>query len=75
VLKQVYSAIKQANLRAQVVVGGLLLPCDPRQNPTNFKKSTCLEGIPMNGGEDFFDAFSFHAYDACVGSGNFKSPD
>jgi hypothetical protein len=29
----------------------------------------------MNGGEDFFDAFSFHAYDACVGSGNFKSPD
>jgi hypothetical protein len=75
VLKQVYPAIKQANPQAQVVVGGLLLPCDPIQNPIDCKQSTYLEGILMNGGKDFFDAVSFHAYDAYVGSGNYKNPD
>lgn len=74
VLKQVYPAIKQANPKAQVVVGGLLLPCDPVQNPTDCKQSTYLEGILMNGGKDFFDAVSFHAYDAYTGDGNFENP-
>jgi len=71
-LKDVYPAIKSADPEAQVLVGGLLLQCDP-DNPPDAKgqpgvKADCspakfLEGVLRNGGGDYFDGVSFHAYD------------
>lgn len=65
-LKYVYPAIKQANPNAQVLVGGLLLDCDPNNvppNKTDCNPSKFLEGILSNGGGPYFDGVSFHAYD------------
>ena len=64
-LKQVYPAVKAADPQAQVLVGGLLLDCDPRQPPPgkDCMPSKFLEGILRNGGGPFFDGVSFHAYD------------
>ena len=71
-LKVAYPAIKEADPEAQVLVGGLLLDCDP-VNPPEISPgsgvpkycgpSKFLEGILINGGGDFFDGVSFHAYD------------
>lgn len=71
-LKKVYPAIKSADPEAQVLIGGLLLVCDP-DNPPDISgqpgvKSECssskfLEGVLKNGGGDYFDGVSFHAYD------------
>jgi len=64
-LKYVYPAIKQADPNAQVLVGGLLLDCDP-QNPPLGKdclSSKYFEGILVNGGGPYFDGISYHAYD------------
>jgi len=68
-LKVVYPQIKAADPQAQVLVGGLLLDCDPRPGagcamvgnsdlPPKF-----LEGILLGGGGPYFDGVSFHAYD------------
>jgi len=68
-LKAVYPQIKAADPQAQVVIGGLLLDCDPRPGagcaavgnsdlPPKF-----LEGILLRGGGPYFDGVSFHAYD------------
>jgi len=64
-LKAIYPVIKQAEPEAQVLVGGLLLDCDPRNPPAgkDCKPSLFLEGIMQNGGGDFFDGVAFHAYD------------
>jgi hypothetical protein len=70
-LKTVYPRFKQADPNAQVLVGGLLLDCDPRTPQTacsgkdEFKATSAkfLEGILLNGGGSFFDGISFHAYD------------
>jgi hypothetical protein len=69
-LKVAYSAIKAADPRAQVVVGGLLLDCDPTNPPEGkgCKSSRFLEGILRNGGGDVFDAVSFHGYPPYDGS-------
>ncbi|MGB0388236.1 MAG: hypothetical protein ACPGWR_25745 [Ardenticatenaceae bacterium] len=63
-LKQVYPAIKEANPAAQVVIGGLLLNCDPTQPPEgrDCKPGKFLEGILQNGGGDYFDIVAYHAY-------------
>jgi hypothetical protein len=71
-MKVVYPAIKAADPDAQVLVGGLLLLCNP-DNPPDVKgqpgvKADCsptkfMEGILRNGGGDYFDGISFHAYD------------
>jgi hypothetical protein len=70
-LKQVYPAIKAANPKAQVVLGGLLLGCDPRQpgspgycpNVTwQVRQPKFLEGILINGGGAYFDYLNFHGY-------------
>lgn len=69
VLKAVYPAIKAADPGAQLLVGGLLLDCDPI-NPPKDKDCTAsrfLEGILKNGGGAFFDGVSFHAYDYYAG--------
>jgi hypothetical protein len=71
VLKVVYPKVKQANPDAQVLVGGLLLECDPRNPPLrqgSDQKKDCssanfLEGILIQGGGDYFDGVSYHAYD------------
>ena len=68
-LKAAYPQIKAANPQAQVLLGGLLLDCDPRpgagcaavgHDPT---PSMFLEGVLLNDGGAYFDGVSFHAYD------------
>jgi predicted small lipoprotein YifL len=71
-LKVVYPMIKAANPQAQVLVGGLLLECDPVNPPETALNSgvlrdcspaTFIEGILEAGGGAGFDGISFHAYD------------
>ena len=68
-LKVVYPQMKIANPHAQVIIGGLLLDCDPRLGAGCAKtgKDTLppkfLEGILRNDGAAYFDGISFHAYD------------
>jgi hypothetical protein len=63
-LKRVYPAIKAADPETQVVVGGLLLDCDPA-NPSSTKdckSGRFLEGILRNGGGEAFDILAYHSY-------------
>jgi hypothetical protein len=71
-LKTVYPLVKASHPDAQVVVGGLLLDCNPVNPPETepgsgeFRSclsSQFLEGVLMNDGGDSFDGVSFHAYD------------
>jgi hypothetical protein len=78
VLKQVYPQVKLANLQAYVVVGGLLLDCDPNEPPEgkDCKSSLYLEGILREpGSRDNFDAVSFHAYDHYSLDGSYGNPN
>ncbi len=63
-LKAAYPAIKAADPRAQVLIGGLLLDCDPTHPPQgqDCKPAKFLEGILSNGGGNYFDIVSFHGY-------------
>lgn len=68
-LKAVYPAMKAADPQAQVLVGGLLLDCDPKQPPEG---QTCgasrfLEGVLEAEGGRYFDGVSFHSYDTYQG--------
>lgn len=74
-LKQVYPQIKAADPDAQVLVGGLLLDCDPVNPPEgkNCQSSLFLEGILRRGGGDFFDGISFHAYDYYAGENQYAN--
>ncbi len=69
VIKQVYPAIKAVDPKSQVLLGGLLLDCDPNNPPIiNGQPKDCtsakyLEGVLVDGGGDYFDAVSFHGYD------------
>jgi hypothetical protein len=65
-LGHVYPAVKSADPHSRVIVGGLLLDCDPNICLTignNEKPPKFLEGILKAGGGNFFDGISFHAYD------------
>ena len=71
-LKVVYPIIKEADPDAQVLIGGLLLDCDPNDPPEiqsgsgeykDCDSSKFLEGILENDGGDYFDGVSYHAYD------------
>jgi hypothetical protein len=71
-LKATYGQVKKADPQANLLVGGLVLDCDPVNPPETSKNSgqfkNCassrfLEGILKNGGGDYFDGVSFHAYD------------
>lgn len=75
-LKVVYPMIKQADPQAQVLVGGLVLDCDPvdppEDPPGSGKLRDCtstrfLEGILKTGAGSAFDGVSFHAYDYYYG--------
>jgi hypothetical protein len=87
-LKVVYPQIKLADPQAHVLIGGLLLECDPDHPPLDAagKTKDCrsarfLEGILKAGGQDYFDGVSFHSYDyfsknlglGAYGSGNWTS--
>lgn len=67
-LKMAYPAIKAVDPTAQVLIGGLLLDCDPR-DPTACTGAShrdlppkFLEGILRAGGGPYFDIVGFHAY-------------
>ncbi len=64
-LQVIYPMVKAANPNAQVVIGGLLLDCDPVNPPSgsNCDPANFLEGILKSGAKNSFDAVSFHAYD------------
>jgi hypothetical protein len=69
-LKAVYPVMKSADPEAQVLVGGLLLDCNPNLEGKCGQASNqprFLEGIlrhnGQNDGGNYFDGVSFHAYD------------
>lgn len=72
-LKVVYPAMKAANPMVNVLVGGLLLDCDPVNpppgiEPSKISSSRFFEGILKSGAGNSFDGVSFHAYDYYGGS-------
>jgi hypothetical protein len=81
-LKQVYPSIKSADPNAKVLIGGLLLDCDPDHpvyDSTGHLKdcssSRFLEGILAGGGGNYFDAVSYHAYDYYYDLGDYRNPN
>ncbi len=74
-LATVYPRIKQASAAAKVIVGGLLLNCDPGVCTEN--SGAYLEGIlhrnGANDGANYFDLVGFHAYDDYVALGQYQS--
>jgi hypothetical protein len=76
-LKVAYPQIKAADAQAQVLVGGLLLDCDPHNPPAgrSCDPAYYLEGILKNNGGDYFDGVSFHAYDYYLGPYQFGNPN
>jgi hypothetical protein len=73
-LKAIYPQMKASDPQAQVLVGGLLLDCDPRQpgacsTPDSAIPPRFLEGILRNpGASSAFDGVAFHAYDYYAGA-------
>ena len=69
-LQKVYPAMKAANPGIQVVLGGLLLDCDPTypavegycDSEVTAIPPRFFEGILRSGGSDYFDIVSFHGY-------------
>ena len=63
-LKVIYPVIKAADPSAQVLIGGLLLNCDPTNPPpgNSCKPAKFFEGILRNGGGNYFDIVNFHGY-------------
>jgi hypothetical protein len=77
-LQSIYPAIKSADSDAQVLVGGLLLDCDPNQPPSGMDctSSKFLDGILNSVGANSFDGISYHAYDYYGGiSGTYANPN
>ena len=79
-LQTVYPAIKSVNPKVQVLVGGLLLDCDPVNPPVNSngQKKDCssgrfFEGILSSGAGNSFDGVSFHSYDYYGGLGLYSN--
>jgi alpha-L-arabinofuranosidase len=76
-LRVVYPAIKEGNPDSQVLVGGLLMDCDP-ENPPAGKSCTMskfLEGILQEGAGDSFDGVSFHSYEYYGYLGAYSNPN
>jgi len=74
-LKWVYPQIKLADPWAQVLVGGLLLDCDPN-NPPEGKdclSARFLNGILESGAGSYFDGVSFHSYDYYTGEATYEN--
>ena len=71
-LRRAYPVIKTADPLAQVLIGGLLLDCDPTHPPPgqDCTSGRFLEGILSVGGGDDFDIVSYHGYALYNGSIN-----
>jgi hypothetical protein len=70
-LQRVYPAIKAADSNAQVLIGGLLMDCDPTNPPGDDDKcrsTRFFDGILANGGGNYFDIVGFHGYPPYLGS-------
>jgi hypothetical protein len=72
VLKEVYQKIKEADPEAQVVLGGLLLACNPElQEICPSPSLKFFEGIlrrnGANDGGNYLDMIAFHGYDNYYG--------
>ena len=81
-LSVVTPQIKLANPNANVLVGGLLLDCDPINPPEidgetkDCTSSRFFDGILKAGGGAYFDGISFHAYDYYdLALGKFSNPN
>ena len=81
-LSVVTPQIKLANPSANVLVGGLLLDCDPINPPEiggatkDCTSSRFFEGVLKAGGGAYLDGISFHAYDYYdVALGKFSNPN
>lgn len=61
-LKVAYPSIKQADPNAQVMVGGLLLDCNPNTGCPNERSTNFLAGVLQN------DGGSYHASDYYFGA-------
>ncbi len=66
-LKAAYPRIKQADPNAQVLLGGLLMDCDPFNYCPNQKSAKFLTGVLQNDGGSYFDGVSYHAFDFYLG--------
>jgi hypothetical protein len=60
-LKAVYPAIKAASPDSQVILGGLLLNCEPTPN-SGCKEGRFIEGVLKSGGAAGFDILAYHSY-------------
>jgi len=60
-LKQVYPAIKAGDPNAKVLIGGLLLDCDPTYD-SNCMGGRFFKGIMKETSGQYFDIVSFHSY-------------
>lgn len=76
-LKVTYPAIKAADPNAIVLIGGLLLDCDPNNPPPgkDCAMSNFLEGVLQAGAGNAFDGVSFHAYDYYMAPGEYSNPN
>jgi hypothetical protein len=61
-LERAYPAVKAASPASKVLIGGLLLNCDPAVDPVSCKPAKFFEGILRNGGANYFDIVAFHSY-------------
>lgn len=68
-LKAVYPMVKLADPEAKVLLGGLLLDCDPTLTSSDKAclRGNFLEGVLRNDGGNYFDIVSYHAYPAYLG--------
>jgi hypothetical protein len=76
-LKAIYPSIKAADANIQVLVGGLLMDCDP-DNPPAGKDCTpgrFFEGILSSGAGNSFDGVAFHSYDYYQSPGSYYNPN
>ena len=71
-LKVVNPRIKEADIDAQVVLGGLLLSCHPDNQLDCHLQAKFLEGVLEhngdNDGKNYFDITAIHGYDYYLGS-------
>jgi hypothetical protein len=61
-LRAAYPAIKAADPEAKVVLGGLLLDCDPDRDGAACPTGRFLDGVLAAGGGDYFDIIAYHSY-------------
>ncbi|OQY93282.1 MAG: hypothetical protein B6D39_03280 [Anaerolineae bacterium UTCFX2] len=65
-LKWAYPPLKEASPDSSLIIGGLLLDCDPQDPPpgqaTGCKPAKFFEGILNNQGANYFDVVAFHTY-------------